>query len=84
MALSGAGDTVNGDGGGGGGGGVSGFPRTVRYALGLHVFCATSEELVVGDDNPMVGRREEGGGRGYHVTPVCMYVCVCACVYVCV
>jgi hypothetical protein len=40
---------------GGNGGGISAFPRTVRYALGIHVFCATSEHLCVTDDNPMVG-----------------------------
>jgi len=39
--------------GGSGGCGISSFPRTVRYALGLHVFCATDPQLCVDDDNPM-------------------------------
>lgn len=34
-------------------GGISSFPRTVRYALGLHVFCATDPQLCVSDENPM-------------------------------
>jgi cohesin loading factor subunit SCC2 len=37
----------------GGGGGISDYPRTVRYALGLHVFCATDPQLCVADHNPM-------------------------------
>ena len=29
------------------------FPRAVRYALGLHVFCATDARLCVADENPL-------------------------------
>lgn len=33
--------------------GPSYFPRAVRYALGLHVFCATDPQLCVMDENPL-------------------------------
>ena len=32
---------------------VSSFPRAVRYALGLHVFCATDPRLCVAEGNPL-------------------------------
>ena len=32
---------------------MSSFPRAVRYALGLHVFCATDPRLCVAEGNPL-------------------------------
>lgn len=32
---------------------ISSFPRAVRYALGLHVFCATDPQLCVAEGNPL-------------------------------
>ena len=32
---------------------ISSFPRAVRYALGLHVFCATDPRLCVAEGNPL-------------------------------